>query len=150
MTDADEILEGLARYSSDPYGFALWGFPWVSGNGVGKSAIVSIIILWAVTPSRIQRCCHREHGNPAQDQDLGGTRQVVPYVHRRRTYFAYGHRLFSRDPDRERTWRIDMVPWSEHNIVAFQGLHNEGKRLLIVFDEAAVIPMASTRPPTVA
>src|SRR6266576_3879106 len=45
-----------------------------------------------------------------------------------------------RDPDRERTWRIDMVPWSEHNIVAFQGLHNEGKRLLIVFDEAAIIP----------
>jgi hypothetical protein len=33
-----------------------------------------------------------------------------------------------------------MVPWSEHNIVAFQGLHNEGKRLLIIFDEASAIP----------
>jgi hypothetical protein len=47
--------------------------------------------------------------------------------------------LFSRDPDRDRTWRIDMIPWSEKNPAAFAGLHNQGKRVLLVFDEASEI-----------
>ena len=33
-----------------------------------------------------------------------------------------------------------MVPWSEKNTEAFAGLHNHGKRILIVFDEASAIP----------
>ena len=48
--------------------------------------------------------------------------------------------LFSKDPNRERTWRIDMIPWSEKNPAAFAGLHNKGKRLLLIFDEASEIP----------
>jgi len=48
--------------------------------------------------------------------------------------------LFARDPLHERTWRIDMVPWSERNTEAFAGLHNQGKRILIVFDEGSAIP----------
>jgi hypothetical protein len=48
--------------------------------------------------------------------------------------------IYSVDEGRERTWRIDLVPWSEHNVVAFQGLHNEGKRLLMIYDEASSIP----------
>jgi hypothetical protein len=47
---------------------------------------------------------------------------------------------FSIDPLHEKTWRIDMVPWSEKNTEAFAGLHNHGKRILIVFDEASAIP----------
>jgi hypothetical protein len=43
-------------------------------------------------------------------------------------------------PERERTWRIDMVPWSERNTEAFAGLHNKGKRILLIFDEASAIP----------
>ena len=48
--------------------------------------------------------------------------------------------LFARDPLHERTWRIDMVPWSERNTEAFAGLHNHGKRILVVFDEGSSIP----------
>jgi hypothetical protein len=48
--------------------------------------------------------------------------------------------LFSMDPEHERTWRMDMVPWSERNTEAFAGLHNQGKRILLVFDEASAIP----------
>ena len=29
-----------------------------------------------------------------------------------------------------------MVPWSERNTEAFAGLHNQGKRILLIFDEA--------------
>jgi hypothetical protein len=48
--------------------------------------------------------------------------------------------LFSSDPRHEKTWRFDQVPWSERNTEAFAGLHNEGKRVVLIFDEASAIP----------
>jgi hypothetical protein len=33
-----------------------------------------------------------------------------------------------------------MIPWSERNTEAFAGMHNAGKRVLLVFDEASAIP----------
>jgi hypothetical protein len=33
-----------------------------------------------------------------------------------------------------------MIPWSEKNPAAFAGLHNQGKRILLVFDEGSEIP----------
>lgn len=48
--------------------------------------------------------------------------------------------LFSSNPEWEKTWRIDAIPWSERNTEAFAGLHNEGKRIILIFDEASAIP----------
>jgi hypothetical protein len=39
----------------------------------------------------------------------------------------------------EKSWRADAIPWSENNTEAFAGLHNEGKRIVLVFDEASAI-----------
>lgn len=47
--------------------------------------------------------------------------------------------IYSADKGREKTWRIDIVPWSENNTEAFAGLHNKGKRLILLFDEASAI-----------
>jgi len=47
--------------------------------------------------------------------------------------------MISNAAGHDKTWRIDAVSWSEHNTEAFAGLHNEGKRLLLVFDEASAI-----------
>lgn len=47
--------------------------------------------------------------------------------------------LFSVAPGHEKTWRIDAIAWSENNTEAFAGLHNEGKRILLVFDEASAV-----------
>lgn len=175
---SDDLLEGLAEYSNDPYGFALWAFPWgepgplanrrlepwqiellcsirdglltpeaaireavVSGNGVGKSCVVSIIILWGMTTFEDTKGVVT--ANTETQLKTKTWAELGKWFHMfigRELFRLTATALFSRDPDRERTWRIDMVPWSEHNIVAFQGLHNEGKRLLIIFDEAAVIP----------
>lgn len=44
--------------------------------------------------------------------------------------------IYAKAKEHERTWRIDQVPWSEHNTEAFAGLHNKGKRIVVVFDEA--------------
>ncbi|MGB1031735.1 MAG: hypothetical protein ACPGWM_03930, partial [Flavobacteriales bacterium] len=42
--------------------------------------------------------------------------------------------------EHEKTWRVDMVPWSENKTEAFAGLHNKGKRIILFFDEASAIP----------
>lgn len=47
--------------------------------------------------------------------------------------------IYSSDPKHQFTWRIDAVPWSEKNPQAFAGLHNQDKRILLIFDEAADI-----------
>lgn len=113
----------------------------VSGNGVGKSALVSIIILWSATTFEDTKGVVT--ANTETQLKTKTWAELGKWFHMfiaKDLFRLTATALFSRDPDRERTWRIDMVPWSEHNIVAFQGLHNEGKRLLIIFDEAAVIP----------
>jgi hypothetical protein len=45
----------------------------------------------------------------------------------------------SMDPAHKESWRVDFIPWSEHNTEAFAGLHNKGKLILLVFDESSKI-----------
>ena len=47
--------------------------------------------------------------------------------------------LRSTQAGHERTWRIDAIPWSQSNTEAFAGLHNAGKRVILIFDEASSI-----------
>jgi hypothetical protein len=47
--------------------------------------------------------------------------------------------VYSADPDAEKSWRADATPWSENNTEAFAGLHNEGKRIILIMDEGSGI-----------
>lgn len=112
-----------------------------SGHGIGKSALIAWIILWSISTFE------DAHGVVTANTE----RQLVT-----KTWAELGkwYRLFlakdffhltatafySADPERERTWRMDMVPWSIHKTEAFAGLHNEGKRSVIIFDEGSSIP----------
>lgn len=111
-----------------------------SGHGIGKSACVSWIIDWAistmedtkgvVTANTENQLKTKTWAELAKWHRMGLTKELF-----RMTATA----LFSIDPEHEKTWRIDMVPWSDKNMEAFAGLHNKGKRILIVFDEASAI-----------
>ena len=112
----------------------------VSGNGVGKSALVSWIILWAM--STYEDCKGVVTANTETQLKTKTWAELGKWFHLfvAKEFFSLGATtLTSRDPDHERTWRVDMVPWSEHNVVAFQGLPNEGKLLFMIFDEASAI-----------
>lgn len=43
------------------------------------------------------------------------------------------------DPEYRANYRADFETWSENNTEAFAGLHNQGKLILIIFDEASAI-----------
>lgn len=112
-----------------------------SGHGIGKSALVAWIIWWAVSTYEDTKGVVTAN---TENQLKTKTWAEVAKWHRlfiaRDMFHLTATAIFARDPLHERTWRIDMVPWSERNTEAFAGLHNQGKRILVVFDEASAIP----------
>ncbi len=112
-----------------------------SGHGIGKSALVAIIIWWAISTFEDTKGVITAN---TENQLKTKTWAEVAKWHRRfigRDLFKFtATSIFSVDPAHEKTWRIDMVPWSERNTEAFAGLHNEGKRIIVIFDEASAIP----------
>ncbi len=112
-----------------------------SGHGIGKSCLVAWLILWAISTYEDTKGVVTAN---TENQLKTKTWAEVAKWYRLfigKNLFTYtATALFSVDPEHEKTWRIDMSPWSERNTEAFAGLHNKGKRILIVFDEASAIP----------
>lgn len=112
-----------------------------SGHGIGKSALVAWIILWAFSTFEDTRGVVT--ANTETQLKTKTWVELATWFRRfiaRDLFKLTATALYSNDPERERTWRFDMVPWSERNTEAFAGLHNKGKRILLVMDEASAIP----------
>lgn len=111
-----------------------------SGHGIGKSALVSWIILWAIsTHEDTKGVVTANTENQLKTKTWAELAKWYRLCITRHWFDHTATALFSKDPDHEKTWRIDMVPWSERNTEAFAGLHNQGKRILLIFDEASAI-----------
>ncbi len=112
-----------------------------SGHGIGKSALVSWLILWAM--STYEDTIGVVTANTETQLKTKTWAQLAKWYRlfiAKELFDMTATKLCSVDPEHENTWRIDMVPWSERNTEAFAGLHNQGKRILILFDEASAIP----------
>lgn len=116
-------------------------FALASGHGIGKSAFLSMIILWAMSTKEDTRGVVTANTENQLKQktwaELAKWHRIAINSH----WFEFtATAMYSKEKAHEKTWRIDMVPWSERNTEAFAGLHNEGKRILLIFDEASAIP----------
>lgn len=112
-----------------------------SGHGIGKSACVSWIILWAI--STFEDTMGVVTANTETQLKTKTWSQLAKWYRLfigKDLFKMTATAIFSVDPEHEKTWRVDMVPWSERNTEAFAGLHNLGKRVLVIFDEASAIP----------
>jgi hypothetical protein len=112
-----------------------------SGHGPGKSALVSWLILWAIATLPDTRGIVTAN---TESQLRTKTWAELSKWHRlcicRDWFVLTATAIYAADERYERTWRIDAVPWSETRTEAFAGLHNKGRRLLVLFDEASAIP----------
>lgn len=111
-----------------------------SGHGIGKSALVSMFIHWAV--STCEDCKVIVTANTGTQLAT----KTVPEIHKWMRLSVNAHwwemkatSITVRDPAHAKLWRVDAIPWSENNTEAFAGLHNKGKRILLIFDEASAI-----------
>lgn len=112
-----------------------------SGHGVGKSALVSWLVWWSYSTFPGTRGVVTAN---TENQLKTKTWVEIAKWHRlfiaRELFKCTATAIFSIDEEQAREWRIDIVPWSERNTEAFAGLHNAGKRIIVIFDEASAIP----------
>lgn len=111
-----------------------------SGHGIGKSALVSMIIDWSMST------CEDTKVIVTANTGTQLATKTVPEIHKwfSRSINAHWWELKAtsitiRDAEHAKLWRMDAIPWSAHNTEAFAGAHNEGKRIIVIFDEASAI-----------
>lgn len=111
-----------------------------SGNGIGKSALVSWIIIWAMATHEDTRGVVTAN---TEAQLRAKTWAELSKWYRlfiaKDMFHFTATSIFCVQEGHERTWRVDAIPWSKDNPEAFAGLHNQGKRILMLFDEASAI-----------
>lgn len=111
-----------------------------SGHGIGKSACMGMVSNWAMS------CWDDAKIVTTANTDGQLRTKTAPEIGKWFRMAITGHwfdvqttSIKSRDPTRSESWRQDFIPWSEHNTEAFAGLHNKGRIILVLFDEASKI-----------
>lgn len=111
-----------------------------SGHGVGKSALVAWLILWAISTKVDTKGVVTANTEVQLKTKTWAELSKWYHIMLHKHWFNFSATsIYSADPDHERTWRIDQIPWSVGNPEAFAGMHNQGRRILWVFDEASAI-----------
>lgn len=111
-----------------------------SGHGIGKSALIGQIIHWGLST------CDDCKVVVTANTDTQLRTKTAPEAGKWSRLAINAHwferpatAIYSKDPNHEKTWRADFVPWSKSNTEAFAGLHNKKKRIILIFDEASAI-----------
>ena len=111
-----------------------------SGHGIGKSAFIGMLVNWAL--STCEDCKVVVTANTDTQLRTKTAPEVGKWQRLSLTsdwFDVNATSIAARDDGHSKTWRADFVPWSEHNTEAFAGLHNQGKRIVLIFDEASAI-----------
>jgi hypothetical protein len=99
-----------------------------SGHGVGKTCLVSWILLWAISTREDTRGILTA-SNEAQlaTRNRAELRKWFDLWKAREFFELTATALLHADAQSQQVWRIDLLPWNEHRPEAFAGLHNQGK-----------------------
>ena len=111
-----------------------------SGHGIGKSACISMVLQWAM--STCDDCRVVVTANTENQLRTKTWPEIAKWARLSLTaswWQVPAMSIYSSEAGREKSWRADAIPWSENNTEAFAGLHNKGKRIVLIFDEAAAI-----------
>lgn len=136
-----DILSSISTHLGDPKTrYEPIQLAVASGHDIGKSALISMIIQWAMST------CADTKVVVTANTDTQLRTKTWPEVTKWFKLALNSHwfkvtatAVTSAAPEHERTWRADAIPWSENNTEAFAGLHNKGRRIVVIFDEASAI-----------
>lgn len=112
-----------------------------AGHGVGKSAQVAWAILWTISTHEDTRGVVTANTDTQLRTKTWAelAKWYAMFIAKQMFTLTATAIYIANDSVREKSWRIDQIPWSKERSEAFAGLHNQGKRLLVIFDEAAAI-----------
>lgn len=112
-----------------------------SGHGIGKSALVGMLCMWAMSTFENTR------GIVTANTETQLRTKTWPEVTKwhsmainRHWFTVTATAMFHAREEFSKNFRIDCITWSETNTEAFAGLHNQGNRILLLFDEGSSIP----------
>lgn len=111
-----------------------------SGHGIGKSAQMGMVANWAMSCWADAKVLITS--NTGDQLQTKTSPEISTWFRRSITAHWFDiatMSIKSRDKEHEKTWRLDFVTWSEYNTEAFAGLHNEGRIIVLLFDEASGI-----------
>ncbi len=136
-----QLLTEMRQHFQGPYRFTPFRKAIASGHGIGKSALISWVLNWAKSTCIDCRCTVTAGtGKQIETKTWPEITKWFKLALNTHWWDAKAESICARDKNHERTWRTDVNTWSENNPGAFAGLHNAGKRLVIIFDEASTIP----------
>lgn len=111
-----------------------------SGHGIGKSALVSWVVLWGLATFPMTKIVITANtGDQLRTKTWPEVAKWFNMLICRHWFRFEATSISARAPTLAKTWRGDATTWSENNTTAFQGLHNKGRRLILIFDEASEI-----------
>jgi hypothetical protein len=136
-----EVMEAIAAHLSNPATrFTPCRIARASGHGIGKSALIAMLIKWGLDTGIDTRIIATAN---TESQLLTKTAPEIAKWHNlsftKDWFRVTATSLVSTAPGHDRSWRSDLVTWSVTNTEAFAGLHNQGKRIILIFDEASGI-----------
>jgi hypothetical protein len=139
-----EVLEHIGSKLQKNSGLGRWEAVMVavaSGNGIGKSTVLSWIVLWGIVTFEdtvgVVTAGTESQLRTRLWSELAKWHSKLP-AGLRAQYELTATALFNKQS--EKTWRIDARPWTERNREAWSGLHNYRSRVLVIYDECSMIP----------
>lgn len=111
-----------------------------SGHGIGKSALVAWIILWALSTLPLTKVVITANtGDQLRTKTWPEVSKWFNLLVCRHWFKFEATSIARRNASGSKEWRCDAATWSENNTAAFAGLHNKGRRIVLLFDEASQI-----------
>ncbi|MFY9350525.1 MAG: terminase [Sphingobium sp.] len=136
-----EVLEDIGRHLSDPATrYQPCRIGRASGHGIGKSALIAMISKWGL--DTCDDCKIVITANTEPQLRTKTVPEIAKWARLAITsawFKITASALSSLAPGHEKSWRLDAVTWSKDNTEAFAGLHNQGKRIIVIYDEASGI-----------
>jgi hypothetical protein len=111
-----------------------------SGHSIGKSALISMIMTWAM--STCEDCkivVTAGTGTQLATKTAPEVQKWFRLAINSHWWDINATSIRVKDPNHQAMWRSDFITWSIQKTEAFAGLHNLGKRIVIIFDEASSI-----------
>lgn len=111
-----------------------------SGHGIGKSALIGMVSNWAMSTCDMCRVVITANTETQLRTKTGP--EVSKWFQRSISGWMFDVQattIKETSPSAGDGWRLDFATWSKTNTEAFAGLHNMGKRIVIIMDEGSAI-----------
>jgi len=136
-----DVLQTIGKHLQGPQRHTPLQLAVSSGHGIGKSALIAMIINWAMST------CVDARVVVTANTEAQLRTKTWPEISKwtglsinADWWQVTNTTIAAREDGHDRLWRTDSIPWSENNTEAFAGLHNKGKRIVVVLDEGSAIP----------